>query len=83
MTVEELRAEAAALGYDIIKRPERYLPCICGHNRRKHGWYDKNGQLFATITCRTCGFVVKGIDPKHEQQRIRLWNEAIRKYNKK
>lgn len=38
MTVDRLRKEAKALGYNIIKinPKEKLLTCVCGCNRREH-----------------------------------------------
>ena len=77
MTVEELRTEAAKLGSDLIKRPQRFLPCICGHNRRTHG----GGYLYGTLLkCKNCGFEVRGNGFVPLGARPKLWNDAIRKY---
>ena len=85
MTVEELKVEAAKLGYSIIKRTENFLPCICGHNKRTHGCIVVNKEadkqiLFDTLTCKKCGFTVRYKSrltyPKD------AWNDAIRKEQK-
>ena len=78
MTVEELRTEAAKLGYDIIKRPQRFLPCICGHNRRTH----EQGSLVngTILKCKKCGFEVRANTFVPIGARPKMWNDAIRKY---
>jgi len=79
MTVEELRTEAAKLGYDIVKRQQRFLPCICGYNRRTH---KQGGFTNETILkCKKCGFEVRGNGFVPLGARPKLWNDVILKFN--
>ena len=59
MTVEELKKEAAKLGYNLIKKPprEHYLPCICGCRQREH-WIDLTNT--EVLKCKRCGLAVIG-----------------------
>lgn len=77
MTVEELRREAKALGYIIIKIPppmEKFLPCKCGNNSRSRWWgtHDYNAVIFE---CRKCGARAQG---KNEREARHNWNEMMR-----
>lgn len=75
MTVEELKAEAKALGYNIIKikKKEKFLPCTCGANRRS--WWYHAGSSNITLECNRCGFKVEG---KDESEARHNWNLAIK-----
>lgn len=78
MTVEELRAEAKALGYNIIKIPppkEKLLPCVCGCTRRERWWgtHDYNQTIFR---CRKCGREASG---ENERKARHNWNEMVRR----
>lgn len=81
MTVEELKAEAAKLGYYLIKKPDKYIPCTCGANSRRFRWINNK----PTLTCSGCGYRFtpdkefpnfRGIEGKMRD----LWNaEMIKK----
>lgn len=76
MTVEELKEEANKLGYNIVKKPERYIPCKCGTNSRH--WIWKDG--FQGLRCSKCGFEVISHDNRRvNQNKMReLWNDVLR-----
>lgn len=77
MTVEELKQEAKALGYNIIKiRPpmEKFLPCKCGCNRRSR-WFGTNGNNAVIAVCEKCGAKAQG---KNEREMRHNWNEMMR-----
>ena len=76
MTEEELKAEAKRMGYSLIKRPkaERFLPCLCGKNRRER-WYTNNEDWSVKLVCYYCGLSVTG---KNEKDAKRKWNEYMR-----
>lgn len=78
MTVEELKAEAKALGYNIIKiqKKEKLLPCICGSNRRS--WWHHAGTRSITLECNRCGIKVTG---KDEAEARHNWNLMIKEEN--
>lgn len=74
MTVEELKKEAAKLGYNIIKKQEyiRFKPCVCGCNRRTH-WYSYENTVF--FECNNCGLKSPiGLDEKEAKLN---WNKMI------
>ena len=74
MTVEELKAEAAKLGYNIIPKRTmpRKTPCVCGANRRTKWWmYD--GTMF--FECNRCGKTSPAGETEYEA--IIKWNEMI------
>lgn len=83
MTVEELKVEAAKLGYYLIKKPDKYIPCTCGANNRRFRWI--NGK--PTLTCSRCGYRLmpdKDFPTNHihgvESKMKDLWNaEMIKK----
>lgn len=76
MTFEELKAEAKAQGYNLIKinKKEKLLPCVCGCNRREHwsGWSGE--EEFIKLVCSKCGIFAKG---KTEKEATRNWNKMI------
>ena len=77
MTVEELKQEAKALGYNIIKiRPpmEKFLPCKCGCNSRSR-WYGTKDYNAEIAECRKCGARAQG---KNERELRHNWNEMMR-----
>lgn len=78
MTVEELRREAKALGYNIIRiNPmEKLLPCVCGCKRRFH-WttHDKYGGELVVLRCERCPREASG---KTERDARHNWNEMVR-----
>ena len=77
MTIEELKAEANAHGYNLIpqKKQEKFIPCTCGCNRREHWirWVD--GGTETTLKCCKCGKSASGMS---EAEAKRNWNEMIR-----
>lgn len=74
MTVKELEKEANKLGYNIIKKPERYIPCKCGANSR-HMIY-KDGLL--GLKCSKCGFTVFAPNNKTRVCHMKkIWNNAL------
>lgn len=79
MTVEELKLEAAKLGYNIIKKAEniKFLPCVCGYNKRNL-WFCSNNMCF--YKCQRCGF--SGYKGKTQNEAKRNWNKAIEEAKK-
>lgn len=69
MTLEELKKEADRFGYNLVKksRPDKLLPCKCGHNRREH-WHMQHG---VKLKCMGCGEEVVG---KNMADAMRNWN---------
>ena len=76
MTVEELRCEAKALGYNIIKiNPmEKLFPCVCGCNRREH-WYVSGAFDGVKLKCMKCGREAKG---RNDREVRHNWNQMIK-----
>lgn len=72
MTFEELKKEAAAQGFRLVKdsRPQKMMPCICGCTRRERrvdcGW--------TRIRCPICGREAYG---HGETDARRAWNIMI------
>lgn len=82
MTVEELKAEAKKLGYNIIKIPEKVkkLNCVCGASSRLvKSWYlsgygAESGLFFR---CKKCGR--ESDVAKKETEAIKNWNALVEK----
>lgn len=77
MTIEELKAEAKAHGYNLvpIKNTEKLLPCTCGSRRREH-WQRWRGEGWnITLQCMRCGKKAGG---STEDEARHNWNEMIR-----
>lgn len=81
MTLEELKAEAKAQGYKLIKdnpRP-KLLRCVCGSNHR--GWWTRKkengsfGEYEWQLECKKCGKRSEWADS--ERGVIEKWNEMI------
>lgn len=55
-----------------------YLPCICGHNRRR-STIDSNGNV--TITCYKCKYTMNfSLKGKWSDSKVRkMWNDEIRR----
>ena len=65
----------------VIKRPEKFIPCTCGCNRREHHYvYNMSSREESVILkCMKCGYSIQG---KNEMDARRKWNEAIRDKDK-
>lgn len=86
MTVDELRAEAKAMGYGLhkLKPYVKTLPCVCGRKQISL-WhcpiYIKDSQgverkTYGTqLVCPNCG--KKGAWGKTEREAKILWNESV------
>lgn len=80
MTEKELRAEAKRMGYRLVKNPksEKFLPCICGSNRRyiipvSESVYDPRQGVM--VKCAKCGLSVN----VEKRSDIRTeWNSFIK-----
>ena len=77
MTVDELRKEAKALGYNIIKikKREKLLPCTCGCKRREHWDSLRDGEWLVVLKCERCRKEACG---KNETEAVHNWNEMIK-----
>ena len=79
MTVEELKVEAAKLGYKLIKKPEyvKFRPCICGCNKREL-WHRIGGTEF--YKCKNCGLIApEGFNDREARLN---WNKMIEENEK-
>jgi len=74
MTIEELKAEAKAQGYKLIKNTPmpRPLPCTCG--RRPGEWYssDPKGVLYRCVYC----YIDADVEPTRRKA-IEAWNRRM------
>ena len=61
----------------VRKRPEKFIPCTCGCNRREHHYVYKmsSREESVILKCMKCCFSVEG---KNEMDARRKWNEIIR-----
>ena len=77
MTVDLLRKEAKALGYNIIKinPKEKLLCCVCGRNRRGHWTTYVKGVAYITLRCE-CGREALG---RTDREVRHNWNEMVRR----
>lgn len=76
MTLEELQKEANKLGYKLTPQYEcqaRFVPCICGHNRRSHSYDTATGMHI--IRCKKCRRNAIGIT---DSQAKVNWNTIMR-----
>lgn len=77
MTIEELKKEADALGYYLVRKHqnvEPLLPCFCGCKRRVHHSVFHQGTYTVTLKCCKCDHKVSG--PTLAEAR-RRWNKMI------
>lgn len=80
MTLDELKIEAKAQGYRLVKIPEsvRQFPCpVCGA-KRTNQWY---GPLGAFRKCENCDF--RGYSAKTDREVKKKWNEAVMNYKER
>ena len=77
MTVEELRKEAKAMGYNIIRiaPKEKLLPCVCGCKRREHWTRFMEGEVYTVLRCEKCDREAMG---RTDREVRHNWNEMIR-----
>ena len=74
MTLEELKAEAKAQGYRLIKiQPYiRIMPCKCGTKRINHWYYSNKGEFYK---CPNCG--LEAPLGKNDREARKLWNQMV------
>ena len=73
MTLEELKAVAKKMGYEVIKRRRpipKLTPCTCGCNRRTTSY----GPNYIKLTCNKCGKAIAG---KNRRDVTLNWNRMI------
>ncbi len=75
MTFEELKTEAKAQGYNLVKirKKEKLLPCVCGCTRRTHA-AKYTDRMYIKLTCCKCGLSAQGTS---DDDAIRNWNKMI------
>lgn len=76
MTLDELKAEAKAQGYKLVKfQPYiRISPCPCGRKQIERWYYPGDG-IF--LKCPVCGR--KGPLGRNEREARIKWNEEVQK----
>ena len=73
MTLEELKATAAKLGYSVVKKQPyvKLSACKCG-DRRPQEWYCPTGIFYKCSTCELRS------EPQPSQRRAKIaWNELV------
>lgn len=77
ITLEQLKAEALAQGYTLIKRQnvERLITCVCGGNRRTHCCKWHGNVREEILICKRCGRRVSGFSRAEANHN---WNEMIK-----
>lgn len=82
MTFEELKAEAKAQGYKLVKETPyiRQLPCICGA-KNTICWYVSGSGGKSFLECKKCGF--KGGTGITQREIKIAWNEAVENAERK
>ena len=76
--IAKLNSLAKMYGYKLvpIKMYVRYLPCVCGCNRREHWSHVSPGSAPITVLkCKKCGLVADG---KTEAEAKHNWNELVK-----
>ena len=75
MTVEELKLEAAKLGYNVVKKQQyiKLSPCICGKKHPRQ-WY-RMGSGNIVYQCDDCNF--SSPEAKTKKQARLNWNKAV------
>ena len=88
MTLEELKAEAEKLGYNVVKKPVktgRKLACVCGSHRFWNNvQFDKDRHVSECyVQCRCCKLEGPHIERNHMRrdeafaEATKAWNEMI------
>lgn len=77
MKLEELKAEAAKLGYKLVKNQPyiKLLPCTCGENK-PHEWFctgENRGKSF--YKCDNCGLSAPAA--KTNRRARENWNKLV------
>lgn len=68
----EALKEAAIKALEKHNKPyERYMPCICGYNKRQTWYCNGEHGAYIRVVCKKCGF---SIDGKNESDAKRNWN---------
>lgn len=88
MTLEELKAEAEKLGYELRKKKPAakyvpFLPCLCGGTRH-YEWItgeklpgERNWRVVSFFECSKCGLKSKEYPGKTDNEAREGWNRMI------
>ena len=80
MNLEELKAEAAKLGYNLVKKQPyiKLLHCTCGEKKPSE-WFYYQGENRGMIIykCDNCG--LSAIPAKTDRQARENWNHLVSK----
>lgn len=79
--IEDLKQKLKEMGYNVIKIPkrEKFLPCVCGCNRRTT-WFSSNNINKYIYECQKCGLSASG---KTEKEARHNWNIMIKNRQEK
>lgn len=77
MALEEMKKELEKNGYSVTKKHtnQKFFPCICGYNRRKH----LNHYGYIACCCNRCGLIAPA-STSHEGAKAN-WNRMITAIN--
>lgn len=79
MTLEELKSEAKAQGYKLIKDNPmpKLLPCVCGGKRREmwHKYDMKTSEHYVCYRCQKCG--KESEFARNERKAREAWNKMV------
>ena len=80
MNLEELRAEAAKLGYNLVKK-QPYIKlsrCTCGENKPSEWfYYTEENKVMRIYKCDNCG--LSALPAKTNRQARENWNQLASK----
>ena len=80
MNLEELKAEAAKLGYNLVKKQPhiKLSHCTCGEKKPSEWFYytEKNGGM-RIYKCDNCG--LSALPAKTNRQARENWNQLVSK----
>ena len=80
MDLEELKAEAAKLGYNLVKK-QPYIKlsrCTCGENKPSEWfYYTEENKVMRIYKCDNCG--LSALPAKTNRQARENWNQLVSK----
>ena len=79
MELEELKAEAAKLGYNLVKKQPyiKLLPCTCGKKKPYEWFCIGENRGMSCYKCDNCGLTASAA--KTNRQARENWNELVSK----
>ena len=80
MDLEELKAEAAKLGYNLVKKKPyiKLSRCTCGENKPSEWfYYTEENKVMRIYKCDNCG--LSALPAKTNRQARENWNQLVSK----